>query len=81
MSAKADKKPQHEILVQKKDLTTRSLSPSSEELFDLMHLTSCDHAIKRWKDHWFLCPVCSQPFAHSWDMTYTAHKSRKDLLV
>lgn len=85
MSAKKAKK-QHEILVQKQDLTTKSLSPTSQELFDMMHLTSCDHAIKRWKDEWILCPVCSLPYHMVVDpvhgvMPYHPHKTREELLV
>jgi hypothetical protein len=79
-------KKQHEILVQKKDLTSRSFSPSSQELFDLMHLTSCDHAIKKWRDEWMICPVCNQTFVPQMDhvlgqTSYVFHKSREDILV
>ena len=80
MSAKGKKK-QHEILVSKANLTTRSLSPSSEEIFDLMHLTSCDHAIQRWKAHWLLCPVCNATVMHSGDGSYIDHKLREEILV
>ena len=84
MSAKRDKK-HHEILVAKDKLTTRSLSPSSQELFDLMHLTSCDHAIKRWRDHWMVCPVCNAPVTLVHDQSgygsYIGHKEREEILV
>ncbi len=81
-----EQKKQHEILVQKKDLQTKSFSPSSEELFDLMHLTSCEHAIKRWNPEWMLCPVCSQPYELCIDVYDKVvglhmHKTRKDLLA
>lgn len=81
-----EQKKQHQIFVEKKDLTTKSLSPTSEELFDLMHLTSCEHAVKRWKPEWILCPVCSQPYELCIDMHdgvigLQLHKTRKDLLA
>lgn len=83
--AKRDRK-QHEIIVQKAQLTTRSFSPSSQELFDLMHLTSCDHAIKKWKDHWMICPVCNGVVTTTADETYgvvsyVGHKERAEILV
>ena len=86
MSAAKRKQKQHEILVNKLDLTTRSLSPTSDELFELMHLTSCDHAIKRWKEQWLLCPVCNGSVKYSVDSTYglvgyIEHKRREDILV
>jgi hypothetical protein len=82
MSAKAkQKKKQHEILVSKAQLTTRSLSPSSEELFELMHLTSCDHEIQRWKANWLLCPVCNGAVINSAEGSYVEHKTREDILV
>ncbi len=79
MSAKV--RPQHMILVQKDKLTTRSFSPSSQELFELMHLTSCDHAIKKWRDEWMICPVCNQSFILSSEGSYIGHKRREDYLV
>lgn len=82
MSAKAKK---HEILVPKDKLATRSLSPSSEELFDNMHLTSCELAIKSWKPNWICCPVCSEPFklmvVDGIVEGVHYHKTRKELLV
>lgn len=86
MSGKRKEKKQHEILVTKDNLSTRSLSPTSEELFELMHLTSCDHAIKRWKEAWLICPVCNGTVKYSIDTTYglvnfIEHKRREDILV
>ena len=88
MSAKAKgylKKPkQHEVLVPPGKLTSKNLGPTSIELYRLMHLTSCDHAIQGWKDHWLMCPVCAQPFGLAVDYghgivgTYT-HKSREEI--
>lgn len=80
------KSKQHQILVTKDKLTTRSFSPSSQELYDLMHLTSCSHAIQRWKDHWMICPVCngvvgveaSQEFGV---VSYVGHRERSEILV
>jgi hypothetical protein len=46
------------MLVKKANLTSKGLFPSSQELFDLMHITSCEHAHERWKKHWSFCPVC-----------------------
>lgn len=80
MSVRA-KKPQHQIVVKKENLTTRSLSPSSQELFELMHLTSCDHAIQRWKANWLLCPVCNGAIINSAEGSYVEHKTREDILV
>ncbi len=48
----------HRILVEKADLTSKGLFPSSQELYELMHLVSCTFAEARWKDHWSFCPVC-----------------------
>ena len=73
-------RPQHEIVVTKDKLTSRSLSPSSDELFELMHLTSCEHAIKKWKDEWLICPVCNQSFAIGFEGAYTVHKRREDIV-
>lgn len=84
MSAKAKQK-QHEIFVKKENLTSQNLSPTSIELFEMMHLTSCEHAIKRWKEEWITCPVCSQPFQYGLDsygiVAMQPHKQRKDILV
>ncbi len=51
-------KSNHKVFVQKKDLTTIGLRPSSQELYDMMHILSCELAEKRWKDEWSFCPVC-----------------------
>ena len=77
------KKKQHEILVPLGKLTSKNLGPTPQELFSLMHLTSCDHAIERWKDHWLVCPVCSEPQQLTYDQSgaiigMTVHKSRKE---
>jgi hypothetical protein len=79
MSEKA-KKPQYEILVKKDQLTSKNLSPTPQELYDMMHLTSCEHAIKRWKEEWILCPVCSQASSGG-DADIYVHKTRKELLA
>lgn len=85
MSVRAERKT-HMVLVTKDKLTTRSLSPSSSELFDLMHLTTCEIAIKKWNDNWLICPVCNSTVGHQMDSTYglvsyTRHKPREDILV
>lgn len=77
------KKKQHEIFVPPGKLTSKNLGPTPIELYELMHLTSCDHAIKRWKDHWLVCPVCNEPIQLAFDQNgvmigMTLHKSRKD---
>ncbi len=46
------------ILVQKKDLTTTGLYPTSQELYDLMHIVTCERVIERWQEEWSFCPVC-----------------------
>lgn len=74
----ASKASTHMILVQRRDLKAHRLSPTSEELFDLMHITSCDHAIQRWKEAWTFCPVCcSVPNR----MGIISHKPKKDILI
>lgn len=70
--------PQHRILVPKHMLTSKGLMPSSQELFDLMHLTSCDHAINRWKKHWSFCPVCLTTADE--DGKYQ-HRTREEMLT
>lgn len=76
------KTEQHKILVQKDKLTSRGILPSSQELYSLMHLTTCDHANQRWKDYWQFCPVCLQPTLEDEDGNmYVLHKTRKDILV
>jgi len=79
------KKPQHEILVTKDKLTSHNLSPTSIELFELMHLTSCEHAVKRWKPEWICCPVCGEAFQYSIDsggvIAIQPHKPRRDILI
>jgi len=87
-AARRDRKQQHQILVTKDKLTTRSFSPSSQELFDLMHLTSCSHAIQRWKSHWMICPVCNAVVVTKADernvegvSLYVGHKEREEILV
>lgn len=81
MRGKSSKKPQYEIVVEKKDLATRSLSPTSQELFDLMHLTSCEHAVQRWKDAWLICPVCNGTTYYANGAAYVEHRVREDILV
>ncbi len=46
------------VLVPKDQLTSRGILPSSQELFELMHLTTCQEAVQAWKEHWMFCPVC-----------------------
>jgi hypothetical protein len=72
-----DKRANHLVLVQKADLTSRGIIPSSQELFDLMHLTTCEQAIQRWKAPWMFCPVCLNTADEdgSWD-----HKHPRDLI-
>lgn len=68
----------HKILVEKKDLKSKGLRPSTQELYDLMHLVSCLHAEARWNDHWSFCPVCC---AFMKDDGTIDHKQRKDIQV
>ncbi len=46
------------ILVLKKDLKTRGLYPTSQELYDLMYIITCERAIAKWQEEWSFCPVC-----------------------
>ena len=46
------------VRVLKKDLTTTGLYPSSQELYDLMHIVTCERAIQKWQEEWSFCPVC-----------------------
>lgn len=46
------------VLVEKDKLTSRGIVPSSQELFDLMHLLTCKEAFSVWKTQWMFCPVC-----------------------
>jgi hypothetical protein len=83
VSAKA-KKPQHEILIKKDDLTASNIGPAPDELFQLMHLTSCSHAMERWKADWLICPVCNAPTFPVIDETgrtvgFIEHRSRKEI--
>jgi len=78
------KKKQHEIIVPIGKLTSSNLGPDPQELYALMHLTSCDHAIQRWKANWMICPVCNAPAELSIDgsghvVGYVEHKSRKEI--
>lgn len=68
----------HKVFVLKKDLTSRGLSPSSAELYDLMHLTTCEHAERRWRDEWTFCPVCLVSVDSD---GVIEHRERKDILV
>ena len=69
---------QHKIFVTKDKLTSRGILPSSQELFDLMHLTSCEHAASRWKEYWMFCPVC---LATEDEDGMVNHKDREEILV
>lgn len=68
----------YKVLVKKENLKTKGLFPTSQELYDLMHLVSCDHAEKRWKDEWSFCPVCTAMVGED---GFINHKERKDILV
>ncbi|MES1986997.1 MAG: hypothetical protein V4440_03030, partial [Pseudomonadota bacterium] len=72
-------KSKHEILVKREDLTTTGLRPSSQELYDLMHLISCEHAIKRWNIGWSFCPVCLGRIGE--DGITVRHRPRKEIEV
>lgn len=79
-------KKQHQIFVPVGKLTSKNLGPTPQELYSLMHLTSCDHAIQRWKPHWMMCPVCCAPFGLAIDTEFGSgivgchiHKSRKEI--
>ncbi len=56
-------------------LTAKNLGPTPMELFSLMHLTTCDLAVRSWKDHWTMCPVCCQVFSKTGTLT---HKFREE---
>jgi len=66
----------HKVLVLKKDLTSQGLYPSSQELYDLMHLTTCEHATKRWQEEWSFCPVCLARYESDGAIL---HRLRKDI--
>lgn len=69
---------EHKVFVKRENLKTLGLHPTSKELYDLMHLVSCDHAIMRWKEEWSFCPVC---LGMAGEEGWIAHKERKDILV
>lgn len=71
-------KSNHKIFVKKEKLESTGLHPTSKELYDLMHLTSCEHADRRWKEEWSFCPVCLEMIDED---GYPRHKLRKDILV
>lgn len=68
----------HKVFVKRENLTSIGLHPTSKELYDLMHLVSCTHAIQRWKDEWSFCPVCLSMVDED---GIARHKTRKDILV
>ncbi len=68
----------HKVFVKRDELKTIGLHPTSLELYDLMHLVSCTHAIKRWKDSWSFCPVCMTMMDED---GLIRHRDRKDILV
>lgn len=70
------------VFVQKENLTSRGGLPSSQELYDLMHLTTCQQAEARWKDHWQFCPVCLQATQvdNEGEDYYVLHSLRKDII-
>ncbi len=77
-------KKKHVILVDKSKLTAKNISPTAAELFDLMHLTTCEIAVKRWNPTWFTCPVCAETYKLKFDSHYgvimaMTHKDREEL--
>ena len=44
--------------VKRENLNRLVQSPSVFELYDLMHITTCELAIDKWDDKWMFCPVC-----------------------
>lgn len=66
------------VFVKKADLTSVGLHPTSKEIYDLMYITTCDLAVKRWRGEWSFCPVC---LARMESDGVFLHKSRKDILV
>lgn len=74
-------KDKHKVFRTKEELTTKGSLPSSQEIYDLMHVTTCEHAIQRWKDYWMFCPVCLS----SADITFDGeilvdHKERAEIV-
>lgn len=68
----------YKVFVKRADLTSIGLHPTSKEIYDLMHITTCELAIKRWKDEWSFCPVCLARIEFDGAIN---HRSRKDILV
>lgn len=61
------------VLVEKDKLTSRGIVPSSQELFDLMHLTTCHAAVMMWKPAWMFCPVCMATFDRDGEILHRDH--------
>jgi hypothetical protein len=71
-------KENHKVFVKKVDLKSKGLYPSSQELYDLMHIVTCERAVERWQEEWSFCPVCLARYeADGW----IGHKERKEILV
>lgn len=51
-------RPRPIVLVGKSRIRNDCMSPSSLELYDLMHLITCAQAEMRWLLDWRFCPVC-----------------------
>ena len=63
-----------EVLVKRDDIETTGLYPSSLELYDLMHITTCEQAVARWQEEWSFCPVCLARYEVTGDI-FHKHKN------
>lgn len=68
----------YKVFVKRADLKSIGLHPTSLEIYDLMHITTCELAIKRWRNTWSFCPVCLAMIDEDGSIN---HKERKDILV
>lgn len=69
---------EYKVFVKRDQLSSKGLYPTSQELYDLMHIVSCVRAIERWKEEWSFCPVCLASYEADGAIK---HKERKDILV
>lgn len=68
----------HKILLPRAAIKDNGMSPSNLELFDLMHITSCEIAIKAWQPDWAFCPVCLQLIDED---GLCIHRAREDFVI
>ncbi len=79
MSNEIQQRPRvRKILVARNQLTSIGLFPSSFELYDMMHVTTCAKAIELWEEEWSFCPVCLARYEADGSIR---HDLRRDLFV